>query len=107
MLLVHFWVDVSVHQQQVGPAIVIEVEEQGVPSEILGVESQSGGERNVVKCSISVVTIERGSVVGKIGAKNVQLAVTIEISDGAAHASLRAPIFVEGRTCDHCHVGEG
>src|SRR5437773_1100245 len=46
------------------------------------------------------------SCVGKIGAKNVEFGVTVEIRDGAAHAGLGAAIFVEGCAGDNGDIGK-
>ena len=40
MLAIHFRVDVPVHQEQIGPTVVIEIEEHRSPSEILRVQAR-------------------------------------------------------------------
>src|ERR1700676_3861265 len=106
VLFVHFGVHVSVHQQKIGTGVVIEIEEHRAPSQILRVQSQPRGEGHVIDCAISVIAIERGSVVGKIGAEDVQLAIAIEVGDGASHACLRSSVFVERRAGDYSHISE-
>src|SRR5260370_19368970 len=96
----------SVHEQKIGPTVIIEIQEHRAPAKVLSMEPQSGGEGYVIECAIPVVAIERGSVVRKVRAKDVQLAITVEVGHGAAHAGLRAPVFVERRSGDYSHVRE-
>src|SRR5216683_1901545 len=97
----------SVHEQKIGPAIIIEIQEHRAPAKILSMEPQSGGEGYVIKRAIPVIAIESGSIVGEVRAKNVQLAIAIEVGNSATHSCLRAPVFVERRSGDHSHIGEG
>ena len=66
MLAIHFRVDVAIDEENIGPAVVIEVKEHGAPAEVFRVEAEAGGIRDVVECAVAVVAIESGGVVGEI-----------------------------------------
>ena len=106
MILVHFGINVAVDKQQIGPAIVVKIQKHRAPAEILGVQTEAGGESHIVKVAIAIVAIERGSVVGEIGFENIELAVAVEIGDGRAHAGLLRAIFVEGRAGNDGDIGK-
>src|SRR5690242_3944272 len=82
MLAVDFGIDVSIDEEQVGPAIVIEIEKHGAPSEIFGVEAESHWESDIIESAIAVIPIERGGVVRKICFEDVELAVAVVIGNG-------------------------
>ncbi len=107
MLAVDFGIDVPVHQNQIGPAIVVEVEEHGSPAQILRVQAQSRGRGRIGKGAVAVVAVQRRSIVGEIGFENVEMAVAVVVGDGRAHACLLAPVFVEGGARGDGDVGEG
>ena len=69
-------------------------------------QAKSRGISHVVKCATSVVPIERGCIVGKIGLEDVELSISIEVRDGRAHARLLTAIFVERGTSGHGHISE-
>src|SRR5690348_12262813 len=82
MLAIDFWIDVAVGEEEIGPAVVIKVEEHGAPAEVFGVEAEAGGESNVVESAVAVVAVERGSVVREIGFEDVEVAVAVGVGDG-------------------------
>src|SRR5262249_18363471 len=57
--------------------------------------------------AVAVIPIERGGVVGEIRLENVEAAVAIEISNGGAHASLRATVFVQRGAGNYRDILEG
>src|ERR1700730_98307 len=107
MLAIHFGIDVSVDEQEIRPAAVIEIEKHGAPAEILRVQAEAGVEGDIVKGAVPIVAVERGSIVGKIGFKNVQVTIAVEIGNGRTHAGLFFPIFVEGGAGEGGYVGKG
>src|SRR5207302_1826196 len=54
MLAVDFGIDVAIYQNQIGPAVVVEVKEHRAPSQILRVEAQPGGSSRVGESSVAV-----------------------------------------------------
>src|SRR5581483_4870774 len=104
--LIDLRINVAVYKKQVGPAVVVEVEEHRSPAEILGVQSDAGGESGIGEGSIAIVVIERGAVVGEVGFEDIEAAIAIVVGHGRAHACLLASVFVEGGACDYRNVGE-
>src|ERR1700761_386105 len=92
-----------VDQQQIRPAIIVDIHKHASPAEVLGVDSQSGIKRHVGEGVVSVMVVKRGSVVRKVGFDYVQVAVSVVVSDGRSHARLFASIIVEG----HAAIGRG
>ena len=58
VLAVDLRVDVAVDEQQIGPAIVVHIEEHNAPAEILSVQTEAGGKGLVVEGAVAVVAIE-------------------------------------------------
>jgi len=81
MLAVDFGVDVAVDEEEIGPAVVVEVEEHRAPAEIFGVEAEASGISNIVKSAVAIVAIESRGVVGEIGFENVEVAVAVVVGD--------------------------
>src|SRR5437660_7847021 len=106
LVFVDFWIDVAVHQQQIRPAIVVEVHEHRAPSEVLGMQTEAGRIGSISESAIAVVAIERGAVVREIGFENVELSIAIEVGDGGPHAGLFTSVFIECRACYDCDVGK-
>src|ERR1700724_4744610 len=103
MLFINFGIDVAVHYQKIGPAVVVEIKEHRSPAQILRMQTKPGRKSYIVKCAVPVISIERGSVVGKVRAKNIKPAVAIEVGDRASHAGLGAPTFIKSRV--PLHIG--
>ena len=106
VLLVHFRVDVPIHNQQIGPAIVVEIQKASPPSQILSVQAQPRRERHVVKCPIPVVPVKRGGVIRKVGLEYIEPSIPIEVCHANAHSRLLASIFVIGRARADRDIGE-
>src|SRR6185369_14802508 len=93
-------------QQQVGPSVIVEVEEHGAPSQITRVQAEAGGEGHVVEGAVAVVAIQGGSVIGKIGLENIQPPVAVVIADGRSHSGLFTAVFVIRGASSDRYVGE-
>src|SRR6266567_2098065 len=106
MLAIHFRVDVAVDEEQIGPAVVVEIEKRDAPAEVLRVEPESRGEGFVVERAVAIVAVERGGIVGEIGFEQVEFAVAVIVGNGRAHAGLLAPVVVESGAGDDGNVGE-
>src|SRR6185437_7956872 len=104
---VDFRVDVAVGGDDVGPAIVVDVDEHGAPAEFVGVDAETGRIGYVVEGAVTVGVVEGGGVVGEIGLEDVQVAVAVVVGDRGAHAGLLAPILIEGNAGVGGAIGEG
>src|SRR5258706_15897395 len=67
-----FRVDVAVAQQNIGPAVVIEIEKRRAPAEKTRVAAQARLKRGVVESVVAQVVIEAGSVAGGIRLDDVE-----------------------------------
>src|SRR5947209_4169280 len=65
---VDFREHVPVHNEQVLPAVVIEIEERAAPTHEASVVAKTGGECHVVKLAIAAVVVQRFMLVGEISA---------------------------------------
>src|SRR4249919_455991 len=92
----------SIGEDEIGPAIIVEVQKHGTPTQVLRMLAESRGEGYIRKNSIPIVAVEGWGVIGKVGLKNVQAAVAIVIGDSRAHSGLLATVFVE---CNSSHDG--
>src|SRR6266849_5088651 len=106
VILVHLRIDMSVGEDEIGPAIIVKVKKHGAPAQILCVQTKSRGEGNIRKDSFTVIAVKGRRVIREIGLKNIQPSVAVVIRDGSSHARLLAPIFVEGYSCHHRNIGE-
>ncbi len=106
VLAVHFGINVAIDEQQIGPAVVVHIDERHAPAEILRVQSESGGKGLVVKCAVAIVPVERGSIVGKIGFEKIQPAVAVIVADRGAHSGLLAPVIIKRGARNNGDVGE-
>src|SRR5713101_6624661 len=106
MLAIHFRVDVAVRQEQIGPAVVVEIEKRDAPAKVLRVEPESRGKGFIVEGAVAIVAVERGGIVREISFEQIEFAVTVIVGNGRAHAGLLAPVVVESGAGDDGNVGE-
>ena len=106
VLAVDFRVNVPIYENQVRPAIVIEIEKHGSPTQILRVQAQASRRCGIGEGAVAVVAIQGGSVVRKICLKDVEVAVAVVIGDSRSHAGLFAAIVIESCSCCHRNVSK-
>src|SRR4029079_5587408 len=80
--LTHFGIDVPVGEEDVWPALGVEISESGAPAEPARVEPKAAVERAVLAEAVSHVGVERGGVARKVRLEDVHRAVAVEIADG-------------------------
>src|SRR5437762_1319922 len=68
-------IDMTVHEQEVGPTIVIEIEKHSAPARVLGVGAKSGSNCDVGEGPVPVVMIKGRSAVGKVWADKMEAPV--------------------------------
>src|SRR5215472_6977779 len=86
--LLDFGVHVPIADQNIGPAVVVEIEESASPAEVLRVRAEAGGESHVFKIRTAQVVIERRRVAGKIGFHDIEISVEIIVCRRNSHARL-------------------
>src|SRR5260370_26452473 len=106
MLAIHFRVDVAVRQEQIGPAVVVEIEKRDAPAKVLRVEPESRGKGFIVERAVAIVVVERGGIVGEISFEQIDFAVAGEVGRGRAHTRRLAQSVVESGAGDDGNVGE-
>ena len=99
-------IDVTVDLHEVGPAIVVVVDEAAAPGHVLVIDADAGGESDVGESSVAVVVIKVAGIVGEVGLENIEPAVAVVIADGHAHAGLLVAILAVGASRHHGDVGE-
>src|SRR6185369_2550550 len=97
----------SVADENVGPRIVIHVEESATPTEEARVQSELRRVSRVLELVATEITIERMRVAGKIGFNDIQVSVTVIISRGNAHSSLRFAVCAQSATRLNADLFEG
>src|SRR5580704_11505672 len=97
-------VHVAVNLEKILPAIIVVIEEAAAPRDVLIVDANSGGKRNIVESAVSIVVVEVASVVGKVCFENVEPAVAVVIGHAYAHSGLLVAILAIGAAGDHSYI---
>src|SRR6185369_13528729 len=93
---IHLRVDMSIHKQNVEPAIVVHVKKRSPPShrEISGL-CQFGANTDIFKAVFAKIVIERVGLFGEVRNKHGETAFMQIISPIHAHRTLFQPIAAE------------
>src|ERR1700679_1261160 len=82
---VDFRVNVAVGGEDVGPAVVVDVEEHGAPAQLVGIDAQAGWVGDVVVRSVAARAVEGGG--GRVaGHVDVRPAVFVGVDRGDGEA---------------------
>src|SRR4029077_14417223 len=100
-------VDVAIDLNDVGPAVIVVIDEAAAPRDILIVDANPGGKGSVAEGSIAVVVIEVAGVVGEVCFENVEPAIAVVVGHAHAHAGLLVAILAVGDAGDDGLVGKG
>src|SRR5689334_11877581 len=85
----------SVGEENIPPAVVVEIEESGAETDILAVYSEPSLQTRVLKRSVAIVAIECRDLVREVGAHDVERAVAIIVAYADSHSRERHPVFIE------------
>ena len=80
------------HQENIRPAIVIQIDDAGAPADIAGFDAEAGAQRGVSKLPLPSLTIEVVRVFGEVGFEEIEVAIEIEVADADAHAGLHLAV---------------
>ncbi len=69
----------TVNDEEIGPAVVVDVGEHGAPAEGIGVDGEACGEGHIGEGAVAVVVVEGGGVVGEVGLEEVEVAVAVVV----------------------------
>src|SRR5208283_1203460 len=100
-------IDVAVGDDDILPAVVVEVEEADAPADVLGVDGEAGLGGDLGETNLAEVAVEVGDVAGEIGLDDVEPAVVIVIGGRGAHAGLLMAVLVIGDAGQGPALGEG
>ena len=89
-------IDVAVDEEEIEPAVVVEIDEADAPAEPARVEADAGGERAVVAEALAAVRVQRRGVAGEVGLEEIDRAVAVVVADRDAHAGLRLAVLAVG-----------
>src|SRR5580704_3696676 len=89
-------INVAVADQNIGPAIVVEIQESAAPSQKLRVRAQPRGKRGVLEVARALIVVERRGVTGEIGLHQIQVSIQIVIRRGNPHPGLRLAVRAQG-----------
>ena len=106
VLLRDLGVHVAVHEEDVGPPVVVEVEEVDAEAEVLPVHAEAGPEAHLLE-GAAVVAVECRHLLGEVRADDVQPAVAVEVAHADSHSRQRGSLPVEGAARGNRHLPEG
>src|SRR5450755_2015355 len=86
----------SVAQQDVGPAVIVEIQEPGSPSQEARVAAESGLKRDILEGPLSQVAIQTRRIPGEIRLHDVEPPVAVVVRGGNPHARLCFAVRAEG-----------
>ena len=89
----------AVADQNIGPAVVVHIEESAAPAQELGVRSESRGEGGVFETRTALIVVQRRSIAGEIGFDDVEIAVHVIVCGRNAHAGLGLAIRTQRASC--------
>src|SRR6516225_2712158 len=88
MLPLHLGEDASRYPEQIWQAVGIQVGYAVPPTDVPGLDTQPGAQRNVLEYEAARIPVQSRGIFGKMGLQHVQTAIRVEIADGNTHASL-------------------
>src|SRR4051812_41650916 len=86
--LLYFWIDVTVANQNVGPAVVVKIKKSNAPAEELRVRAQSCRERCIFEICSALVVVKRRCVAGEVCFDDIEVPVHVIVGSRYAHARL-------------------
>ena len=96
----------AVDLDDVGPAVVVVVDEAAAPRHVVVVDANAGCESDVAEGSVAVVVVQVARVVGEVGLEDVEPAIAVVVGYGNTHASLLMAVVVVGAAGHYRDVGE-
>src|SRR5207253_2665285 len=87
----------SSYPKEIWQAVVIQVGDAVPPTDVPGLDTQAGAQRDVLEHEVARIPVQSRRVFGNMGLQRVQPAVGIEIADGDTHAGLFVAVLVHGQ----------
>src|SRR4030095_5373228 len=102
----HFRINMTIHQKDIGPSVVVYIDETTTPAEPARIESHSCWKRNVVECRLAGVSIERRSITGEVGLEDIEPPIMVVIRCCYTHSRLWLTVDTQSATCFDTNVRE-
>ena len=83
------------NSEQVGKAIVVEVDHSGAPADIARLHDKAGHRRHVVKIGLAVILVEAIRITRIMRFEYVERAIKVVVSDPESHPGLRHSVFIQ------------
>src|SRR5713226_2576587 len=100
-------VDVSVDDEQVRPAVVVEVDASGAPAQVWNRDlPNTGCKGDIGECQVAVVAIKRIALVLEVSHVDREAPSVIEVANGDPHTGHFSAIGTNCRAGDVAHVGK-
>src|SRR5262245_5653178 len=106
-IMVYLWIDVTIRDKQVYPAVIVIVEEFGSPANVETHRSHFSRVRDVGERIVPVIPIQGIVLIGEVRLEQVQLSVVIEVGNCDAHAPLLAAVAIDGSARNEADLLEG
>ena len=100
-------IHVAVDDEDVQPAVVVEIDEGDAPSEPAGVEPDSSREGAILAEALAAIRVQRRGVSREVGLEEVDCPVAVVVADGDAHARLRLAVLAVGAAGFDADILEG
>lgn len=106
LVIVDLGINMAVDLDDVGPAVVVIVDEAAAPRHVVAVYANAGCESDVAEGSIAVVVVQVARVVGEVGLEDVEPAIAVVVGYRNTHPSLFMAVVVVGAAGHYRDVGE-
>ena len=100
-LALHFRVNVACNHEQIGIAIVIQIDDAGAPADVTGIDCEARRSGEVVEVSLAVIVIKAVGVLGEVGFEQIEMTVEIIVANADAHSGLLHAVIAEGYAAEH------
>src|SRR5260370_12464763 len=99
--LAYFWKNMTVAEEKVGPAVVVEIHEADAPAEKARILAEAGLACLIVENHLADIAIQAGGIYRETGFPQVEIAVAIIIDVRDAHSRLRLAVRTVGDSRFH------
>src|SRR5437867_10022437 len=103
----HLRINVAIADENIGPAIVVEIDEARAPTAKACISAQSRLKGCVLEDHFTQVPIEAGSVAGEIRLHDIEVTIAVKIDRRAAHPGLRLAVRAIGDPRFDGNIREG
>src|SRR4030095_16904042 len=100
-------VDMAIGDENVLPAVVVEIKKADAETEIFAVDTQTGRQAGILKRAVTIIAVQGRDLIGKICADDIEPAVAIVVADPHSHAAQGNSVFVKGASGRYRNLAEG